>query len=434
MNLRDLIARMTGRKPLAAAAVRAVVDDSPGWQNSPDTRHDHDLDTRHALYSDSLKAWRSNPIAWRIIAITTDFVVGSRIQLTSTHAGLQRFLDSFWNHPQNRMAERLEPLCDELSRAGDLFVVLFRNPQDGMSYLRVVTKDRIARIETAPNDWERELAYFERVDALEERRWLSPNHPEASQAEAVMLHYAINRPAGALLGESDLTSLLPWLQRYAQMLEDRVRLHWATRSFLWMVTVPAQNVPEKLEQYRHAPETGQVIVKDPAEQWEVVAPDLGGQDARWDLQAIRQLIDAGSGYPPHWRGEPGDANLATAQAMQGPTERHLQRRQQFFMAMLKDVILQAYHRAAEIGMARPLRKPGPELLAAQAAEISKEDNESLARAAQAMAGALQVVGAQLGEHSPAFDRLSLELVSHFAGKPLSPAQIAAILAEKGSDA
>ena len=73
-----------------------------------------------------------------------------------------------------------------------------------MSYLRLVTKDRITRIETAENDWERELAYYEMQPSGEMRRWLSPQHPESAQAESVMLHYAINRPAGALLGEGML--------------------------------------------------------------------------------------------------------------------------------------------------------------------------------------------------------------------------------------
>jgi hypothetical protein len=127
-------------------------------------------------------------------------------------------------------------MCDELTRAGDLFVLLFRNPQDGMSYIRFVTKDRIRRIESAANDYETELAY-EEVNLLgEATRWLSPQHPESPQEGAVMLHYAINRPLGALLGESDLTSMLPWLMRYSRMLEDRVRLHWAVRSFLcWLL-------------------------------------------------------------------------------------------------------------------------------------------------------------------------------------------------------
>jgi hypothetical protein len=36
--------------------------------------------------------------------------------------------------------------------------------------------------------------------------------------------YAVNRPIGALRGESDLAPILPWMQRYSRWLEDRVRL------------------------------------------------------------------------------------------------------------------------------------------------------------------------------------------------------------------
>jgi hypothetical protein len=48
---------------------------------------------------------------------------------------------------------RLKTVCGEFSRSGDLFVLLFRNDADGMSYLRFVTKDQIQKIDTAPNDW-----------------------------------------------------------------------------------------------------------------------------------------------------------------------------------------------------------------------------------------------------------------------------------------
>ncbi len=33
-------------------------------------------------------------------------------------------------------------------------------------------------------------------------------------ADAVMLHYSVNKPIGALMGESDLTTIIPWLLRY----------------------------------------------------------------------------------------------------------------------------------------------------------------------------------------------------------------------------
>ncbi len=50
-----------------------------------------------------------------------------------------------------------------------------------------------------------------------------------------MLHYAINRPVGALRGESDLAPLLRWLSRYAAWLEDRARLNRFRTAFLYVV-------------------------------------------------------------------------------------------------------------------------------------------------------------------------------------------------------
>jgi hypothetical protein len=118
------------------------------------------------------------------------------------------------------------------------------------------------------------------------------------------------------------------------MLEDRVRLHWAIRSLLWLVTVPANKIQEKREQYRTPPDTSAIIVKDESETWTAIKPQLHGSDASKDLSAVRMMVDAGSGYPPHWHDETADANLATTTAMQAPTERHLLRRQQYFSFML----------------------------------------------------------------------------------------------------
>ncbi len=403
---------------IQAAAVHSRVADDEGWAGLSGRSHDYDPARVQELYADALTAWRRNPIAFRIIAITTDYVVGDRILLSSPNRSLDRFLQAFWHHPKNHLDLRLEAMCEELARAGDLFALLFRNPADGMSYLRFVTKDRILRIETADNDWEVETAYYEQQESGEARRWLSPAHPQAAEAQAVMLHYAVNRPLGALLGESDLTTMIPWLQRYSRMLEDRVRLHWAMRLFLWTVTVPANKVREKQEQYRHAPEAGSIIVKDESEQWLAQAPLLHGSDASHDLEAVRGMIDAGSGYPPHWRGEAGQANLATATAMQAPTERHLLRRQRYFSHCLQDIVYQAYLRAVEAGKARPLAEHRlSQLFAASVPDVSRSDNEALARAARELAAAFESLG-RTPSGSPTLDRLARQLVFKFAGEPV----------------
>jgi hypothetical protein len=246
-----------------------------------------------------------------------------------------------------------------------------------------------------------------------------------------MLHYSINRPLGALVGESDLTTMIPWLQRYSRMLEDRVRLHWAVRAFLWIVTVPTNKVKSKREQYRTPPEAGSIIVKDEMESWEPVTPLLRGSDASHDLMAVRQMIDAGSGYPPHWRGESGDANLATATAMQAPTERHLIRRQKHFAYMLQDIVYIAYQRAAQVGKTRKLNDDDYEALFVVAApDISRTDNEALARASRDISTAFQTMTNDLAlTGRPALAKLLLRMIFKFAGEPQNDDTIDQIIAE-----
>jgi hypothetical protein len=423
------------QKQTAELSVTAVVDDSPGWGVLSSRPHDYTQDQVFQLYTDALEAWRKNPLAWRIITITTDYVVGDQITISSPHRRLDQFIRDFWYHPKNLVHLRLEPMCDELSRAGDLFVLLFRNPADGISYLRFVTKDRISKIQTAENDWETELSYTETMEMGSTRTWLSPYHPEASHSDAVMLHYSVNRPIGALLGEGDLTTMLPWLQRYSRMLEDRVRLHWAMRAFLWIVTVPSDKVQPKKEQYRTPPDSGTIIVKDKEESWEAVSPLLHGADAHHDLRGIRGMIDAGSGYPPHWRGEAADANLATAQAMQTPTERHLSRRQEYFVHMLEDILYHAYQRAIQIGAQRKLPTDNyAELFNAVFPEISRQENAALATAARDLTQALKSLEETLPKKSRTLTRHITRLAFKFAGEPIDDQHIDQILDEAyGSD-
>ena len=177
MTLRERMGRWLLRGQLGSVSAR--VDDSAGWGDLTRRGHDHDQSTIEKIYADALTAWRKNPIAWRIVAITTDFVVGDSITISSPDKALNDFIQRFWNNPQNRMALRLEPMCDELSRAGDLFVALFRNDQDGMSYIRFVTKDQIKKIVSAENDWETELAYLETRIAADSREWVFLTPPQS---------------------------------------------------------------------------------------------------------------------------------------------------------------------------------------------------------------------------------------------------------------
>lgn len=101
---------------------------------------------------EALEAWRDNPLARRIVSLTTDYVVGEGIRLRSEDEGVREFLDRFWSHPQNRIGLRLGSWCDELTRSGELFLLLSRNPADGMSYVRSIPAVHITQVVTDEED------------------------------------------------------------------------------------------------------------------------------------------------------------------------------------------------------------------------------------------------------------------------------------------
>lgn len=376
----------------------------------------------YETYDNALEAWAKNPYAKRIIDLITDYTIGDGIT-PQAPGDVGRFIAKFWNHAENQMPLRLPDLMDELSRSGDLFLVLFRNPADGMSYVRPLPKSEIQDIHTATLDWEKEIEILQRPTEAggQPIAWPTPHHPDAAESDAVILHYSINRPVGALLGESELSTLIPWLNRYNRMIEDRVRLNWAARSFLWDVTVPSGQVPAKAEQYSSPPEPGSVIVHDDGERWEMRSPGLHASDASHDLLALRQMIAAGSGQPPHWHGDGGDVNLSTAKAMNDPAIRHLRRRQRHLQYAIIDLCTVAYERAYEIGRARTMPRPGQ--ISVELPDISREDNGDLAGAAGQLANAFATLLNTTSHPSPTLRHRILTLIFRFAGEQLTPAEL-----------
>lgn len=430
MGWRQALANWIGGREGAGAISVKITDDNPlGWVSHTGRPHDRDYGEVQQLYLDALTAWRENPLAKRVVETITNFCLGDGISVSSKDTDIELFIRRFWGHRKNLMDVRLSELSDELSRAGDLFVTLHTNPMDGMSYVRVVPKDLIVEIRSQENDWETEIEYDEAQPDAQLRTWFSPDHPQAATATAVMLHYRVNRPAGAILGESDLATMLEWMRHYATMVQNRIRLHWALRAFLWVVTVPTRVIPEKQSQYRKPPEPGSIIVKDDGERWEVISPEVHGADASYDMRAVRMMIDAGSGQPPHWRGEGETLNLATARAMTDPAVRTLRRRQLYIRHMLVDLVHQAYTRAHNINPRDYGSPPDREVITAVLPDINRDDDEVLAMAAKNLSDALAQLQAQLPGRSSKLQRLILSLVLKFSGEPQPESVIDEIMEE-----
>jgi hypothetical protein len=416
------------------ATIQSRVDDnSSGWVRAGDTTLDRDLGERITDLNDALEAWRKNFMIRRIVTLVRSYVIGGGVTLSSKIPTVENFIRTFWEHPKNHLRSRLGPICDALTRDGEIFPTLHTNRIDGISYVRFVPAAMIRDIFTANNDYETELAYEQ--NDIAGTTWLHPNHPKAQinddNVPPIMLHYAINRPLGTTRGESDLTPILPWAKRYSEWLKDRTRLNRIrTRTGVLHIIVKDDTKVREVRSRvsKHNPlETG-IYVSSDAEEVKLHNLNIGADDARDDGRALRLAIATGAQVGMHYLGEGESVNYATAKEMGEPTTRFYSSRQDALTAILVDITVQAYLRYAAI-----TNTPTPENLAKQidvaVTEVAKQDNKDLAEAAYQMLQAL----AEMKTHGWITDAEAVRIAYKFAGEPLGKEEIDNILNQSQPD-
>lgn len=387
---------------------------------------------RQSVLEDALDAWRFNPLARRIVGLTTQYVVGGGIAINCRHAATAAFIHSFWHHPLNRMATRCYELCDELTRTGNLFILLTTD-RSGMSYLRAVPADQIERIEARENDIEQPERFWlkaglKEADPLPYPAFDRQNDSPGEQGfEAVMLHYTINRPVGAQWGESDLAPALKWLSRYTGWLEDRARLNRFRNSFMFVVRSAFTSEEERRMRQAalqaNPPTPGSILVCDESETWEVISPKLEAYQAGEDGLSLKKMIAAGVGLPMHFLAEPEGATRTTAEAAGGPTYRHFEQRQKYFMWVIEDMLAAVIQRRYQVD--RHVSRHAEVVVSG--ADISARDNVSLSLSAANITGALNV----LRDRNLIDDAEFLRLAYRFAGEPVETAEMLERAAAEG---
>ena len=411
------------------AAWAMVVDRSAGPADMP-------FYERQEQLADALEAWRVNALARRIVGLTTDYVIGSGLEVGSSVGWVDAWITRFWRHPKNKMAIRALAMCDELTRSGELFPVLSTNAIDGMSYVRSVPAKQIAEVRTLDGDYETATGFLQldprAVGGLEGREWVGFDDPDRARvggAAQVMLHLAVNRPVGATRGSGDLDPILKWLKRYNAFLEARLALNVHATAFVYDVTLkgatPDQLAKRKAE-LASPPEAGSVLVHGEDEQWSVNRPSIAGWDASPDGKAVLGMVATGTGTPAHWLNNLEANTQATASEMGGPALRHYENRQRVFGDFLLDLVYAALEQAAARGALRhrgQVVQSGREReeygLQIKFAELDKRDNAALASSAAAIAGAF----GQLHDKGLIGDTDLLDICYRLAGELVDVEQV-----------
>jgi hypothetical protein len=338
---RPTVAQLTKSLAVANDALEAALSLSPERDNNFFTgglsglyegRSSWD---RKKIFAESLRAWRVNPIARRIVRLQTSFAIGKGLVIKSDNKEVQAFLQAWWDHPLNQFNRNVKRWKDEDTRTGNLFF-LFNVLADGMSIIRAVPAEQIDEIKTAENDVEQILGYVKENEQA--TTWQTFNG--ADTQNLFMVHYASNQPIGSPWGEADLSPLLVWIGRFSSWLENRVRLNQFRTAFMYVIRGQYTNEIERATREKqlnaNPPKSGSVLVMNAnnGEEWGILSANLDAFDASMDGNAIKKMIMDGIGHPMHWHAEGESAISTTAEAAGTPTFRTLEEMQNDFFEML----------------------------------------------------------------------------------------------------
>ena len=129
-----------------------------GSQSFSSQARDRDAYNRQEVLQDSLQAWRFNPLARRIVELTTQYATGGGLTAVCPHQPTQSFLDQFWGHRLNCMDKRVGEFSDELCWRQLVFAAQQRPERNEL--MRVLPSTDILKIESSENDIEQEWRFI----------------------------------------------------------------------------------------------------------------------------------------------------------------------------------------------------------------------------------------------------------------------------------
>lgn len=377
------------------------------WNGLYRDRYSYQRDT---ILEEAVRAWRLNPLARRLTNLFKIYNVDG-IAYKCEDSATQKFLDEFWNHELNQIEDLLEEISNEIFLTGNFFP-LYSVGVDGMTFIRAYPTDQIQEIITADNDLKQETAYITKPLRSDVEAKTFFNLPTAP---VFMRHHAINRLAGTVWGEGEIWADLPWLGRYASMLEDRVRLNRGRNAYMYIVQMSGPDVTPDKKQKRQAelnanpPRSGTVLVTDPTEQWGIISPSLDSFDASMDMQAVKKMI-AVNHVPMHYLAEPESSTRTTADAAGTPTFKQFENHQHTFKKIIHSILKTAVKRKSEKDS-----KVSPTVkIEVTAGDATERDNAALALATSQI---IQSIG-EMYDRELMDETEYMRLVYRFAGETL----------------
>lgn len=283
--------------------------------------------------------WESNGLARRLIELETDLIVGEGITIETDDERIADAIAQTWQHPSNRVAERLRPFYHFLSLTGELILPCAVNPITGRPVFGFIDPSQVQRV--IPLDGNVLIPDFielkpEPGQAQGQQLKVIRVNPQTDLLEGELFYFNINMLPNSQRGRSDLIPLADWLDAYDQYLFSEVERLQLLSAFVWDYKINNATpdvITAKKNAFPNNPKPGTVFVHNDQESLEAISPDLKGEDRTEVLRQLRIHIAGSKGFPTSYLGDT-DSNRATIEGQNDVLMKTPAARQKEFAAML----------------------------------------------------------------------------------------------------
>lgn len=341
----------------------------------------------------------SNPLAKHSSKLVGRYTFGAGVSWRAKNGEIGALLKRFWEDNDNRLEitshQAMVERCDDIWTDGDLFLGLWSG-DDGRVKVRAIPPEEIQDVITSPQD-KRKALYYKRVrtpmqydfaahaytpvptgaapeityipawnnyNVERDKTTLFAKNPKGLVDNFRIYHVAINKVGK--FGMSELWTIRDWVRSYVQFIEDRITINRAAASIAWQKKVKGGSGKDISEAVRRGiagrtvnlgdgldftlpPVAGSTAVTGDNVEYKWTRGDTGASGAVEDGRSILMIVGAGVDLPIHWFGEGGDANLATAKAMNFPVFRMFLEWQMLWAGIFSFLFNYAIWRAVETG-------------------------------------------------------------------------------------
>jgi hypothetical protein len=399
---------------------------------------------RRKLVQQARVAWQQDPQLGAAVNLMNDFALGRGVPAPQARdPKVQEIVDEAWNDEDNQLVltsyEAQMALGTDLSLQSNLFFLLFTG-MDGKVKLGMLDHDTVENVVRDPDNRRRITYYISRrkhivwdfktdtarVDretvnkpedqVLYYEHWR--NEPPTGQkapkrkiGKGRVYHVAINRTGEMAFGHPTMHRVLRWANAFNSLMETRVDAAKAAAAF--MMKRKVKGTPSQVRKiatqalsksgelgraqtdrdgdYLASPRSSSILTENEQVEHESFKLDSGSAGANVDGQMIRSQISAASGFPQHYLGDIGSANLATATSMELPVLKAVESRQETIEQIFRWFIDRVIEQAVESG------RITEELTDEEWAERQQEQEQEGTGQAPPVASGMESVGGEVAE-------------------------------------